>query len=109
MGFIPRFISSLSAQNSVVVLGSSHCARSLFRAAAFAVFSALVAALAARSSPAACISAAEEGEEGSVVVGSTSRRLLDVENNRAAVVVDIDGNCVEYAGRRHSAIGRATC
>lgn len=96
---MPCFNSLLSAHNSVVVLGSSHCS--------FNGFAALV--VLARSC-ADCASAAGVGDEVVVVVVSTSRRLAELVNERAAAAyIEGAADCVARPCRRQRVSGSATC
>lgn len=97
IGSLPCFNSLLSAHNSVVVLGSNHCSFNGF--AAFVV--------PARSC-ADCASAA--GVEDEFVVVSTSGRLAELENERAAAAyIEGEADCVARPCRRQRASGSATC
>lgn len=98
-GSVPCFNSLLSAHNSVVVLGSSHCS--------FNGFAALVVLV----MPCAdCASAAGVDDEVVVVVVSTSRRLAELVNERAAAAyIEGAADCVARPCRRQRVSGSATC
>lgn len=94
---MPCFNSLLSAHSSVVVFGSSHCS--------FNWAGALV--VVARSC-ADWASAAGVDEEELLV--STSRRLAELENERAAAAyIEGAAGCVARPCRMQRASGSATC